>query len=834
MSDTAIAYGSISIVDITDIGEFSANMTSNLPLSVIYNPDQNSFTPNWGDSNLILTPVLYYAGTRLNNTASGVTITWQRQEGIGGIGNLVTGETVTDGVLTVSSNKFTSNSTMITYILTASYLEPDMNAVLTAQSQITFSLVKQASSVKSCFINGDTIFKYDTGQQLVGPSTITLTATLNNVSVDNWQYQNSLGNFINIENATTNTLVVNESDSTIFNDDKAVIKLKTNDNSVYDLHTIVKLRDGAAGSSTVSAVLTNDDQMIPFSSSGTGDFSSATSQIIIYEGGVDVTSGWTITVTYQSCTGTTSTTTSANDTVAVNSLSADTGNVIFKCEKSGYTTIYKTFSLVKVQSGADGLSPTIYSVEASSYALNKNINNIFNPTTVTFNAFSQYEATKSPYSGRFAIYENITMEEYDAASTKPTAKYSSTTDQSSYTFTPSTSATSILCVLYKSGSSPTGTTNRLDSQLVVITSDGQTGQQGQQGPAGVSAINVVLGNEADVIPCNTNNATQTDMTITIPFSGYKGTTKVRATVATPSSLFGTISPVVVNATSSSDGSITYTVPNGTNVPNVTGTISLMFTCEGQTINMVYRWTRSSAAANGENAIVLQLSTPKGNIFNNGNGSLDIQATLIKGPNDVTSSASYQWAKYSGSGYTNLTDEAGQISGSQTYKLTVYGVTVNSYASYRCTVTYDGRSYVQYYSLFDKSDPLQAIVLCSIGTQIVNGQGNGAFYCKVTRNGQEIDPIYSERFLVSDPVGTAVIGDYYYKLDTVNKTVKLMKYNGSAWRESSDSYIGSYIWSYRDKDGKYIENPTISTSGKVIYIDGSMIDKKIVADVEVTI
>lgn len=42
MSTTAIAYGSISIVDITDVGEFSANMTSNLPLSVIYNPDQNS------------------------------------------------------------------------------------------------------------------------------------------------------------------------------------------------------------------------------------------------------------------------------------------------------------------------------------------------------------------------------------------------------------------------------------------------------------------------------------------------------------------------------------------------------------------------------------------------------------------------------------------------------------------------------------------------------------------------------------------------------------------------------------------------------------------------
>ena len=42
------SYGSITIVDVTDIGEFSLYPTCDLPLSVVYSPDDNEYTPNWG------------------------------------------------------------------------------------------------------------------------------------------------------------------------------------------------------------------------------------------------------------------------------------------------------------------------------------------------------------------------------------------------------------------------------------------------------------------------------------------------------------------------------------------------------------------------------------------------------------------------------------------------------------------------------------------------------------------------------------------------------------------------------------------------------------------
>ena len=79
---TTVSYGSISIIDVTDKGEFSVYPKSNLPSSVIYNPDQQgttAYTPNWATENLEITPSVWYAGSQVNN--SNVDFTWQRRVG---------------------------------------------------------------------------------------------------------------------------------------------------------------------------------------------------------------------------------------------------------------------------------------------------------------------------------------------------------------------------------------------------------------------------------------------------------------------------------------------------------------------------------------------------------------------------------------------------------------------------------------------------------------------------------------------------------------------------------------------------------------------------------
>lgn len=857
MATTTVAYGSISIVDVTDIGQLSVYPKSNLPLSVIYNPDQGSFTPNWQTNNLWLVPSIWYgneslitvtenSGEYVGVLADGVTVTWTRQVGSGESSALIANETVTNGILKVNKNKFTASSTQLTYIVAVSYVEPTSRQRLTAQGEITFSLVKQASTAKTVSITGESIFKYKGDGSSLGATSITLTGRVTNGSITAWQYQKGDGTWATYPNSTTNsTLVVNNTDN-VFNNDTCVIKLCTADSSIYDLHTITKLKDGAAGADTISAVLTNEDQMIPFNASGTGDYNGAVSRMIIYESGTDVTSQWTITLPSNMMSNVTynaSSTTTTNDTVTITGLTGNTGYITFKAEKTGKTPLLKQFSVVKVQSGADGKNPIIYSLEPDTYVLNKtrdDVTPVYTPSSVTFYAYQTEDQTKSLYThGRFKIYENVLANEITSSTQDA---YTSLSDETNgyHTYTPSSSCTSIVCVLYQSG----GTSTKLDTQTVTVSLEGQKGDKGDEGDDGVDALNVIVGNSYDGIPTNSDNNVSTAYTVTIPFAGYQGIKKVATTVVKQNNAYPTllgISPKVTNATTSADGSIVYVIPAGTPVPTDGGTITFTFkfTQANKTVTYDYSWGKNRQAkdgVNGINSVILQLSTPKGNYFENGTGNLDIEAAIYDGATDVSSSSTFAWAKFNGTSYQT-------IDGQTSKKLTVAGSSVDGYASYRCTATYNSKPYVQYMSLIDKTDPIQVTVLSSVGDKFINGNAVGALYALVYRNGQEIDPIKSERFVesVSELPTGAKNGDYCYLLKESDKTLVLYKYTTS-WQVSSDSYTGKYEWFYRDKDGNIITEGTPSAGdtgvndrgSKVIYVDGDLVDKKLIVDVKVTI
>ena len=849
MATTTVSYGSISIIDVTDVGELSIYPKSNLPQSIIYSPDQNSFTPNWGSNNLILSPSIWYGGEQLSTSDNNVTVTWSRREGIGAITALTTGETVSDGTMVVSGetipkgtlvvnqNKFTENSTMITYIVAVSYQEPTISQALTAQGEITFTMTKQASSVKSATITGESVFKYNGDGTIKGASTITLNGrvTGSGVNISAWQYQQSNGSWATYPNSGTSpTLTVNESHS-VFTSDKCVIKLVTTNNDIYDYHTITKLRDGAAGTDTISAVLTNEDQMIPVSSSGTADYSDATSRIIIYESGEDVTSQWSINVSYDTnnLTVNTSTTTVANDTVAITNMVGSTGTINFTATKNGHDPILKQFSVIKIESGADGQSPIIYSLEPSTLALNKTIGNTptFTPTSVRFYSYQTQNQTKSIYKGRFKIYENILAKDITPSTE---AKYTSSSDENDgyrdYTPVTGKNCTFIVCILFESG----GTSKQLDIQTIAVTTDGQTGGKGDKGDDGTDALNIIVGNSYDGIPVDGDGKVTSTYTILIPFAGYQGTAKVATTVVNPPTLFG-ITPTVTNATTSADGSIQYIIPAGTTITNDNGvvTFTFKFTQANKTVTYDYSWGKARQGkdgTNGINAVILQLGTPNGgNIIENGTGTVTIEATLIDGATDVTNSATYTWKKFENGSYST-------ISGQTTKTLTVTSSMVDGYASFQCIAHYDNKDYIQYMSVLDKQDPHQTTILSSVGNQLRNGSGVGALYALVYRKGQELDPIKSERFVETLPTTGNKNGDYCYLLDSTAKTVTLYKYT-TQWDVATDTYIGTYNWYYRDKNGNTITTGTPSAGGvgaKVIYIDGDLVDKKLVVDVKVTI
>lgn len=99
-----VAMGQISIVDLTDTPAVSLGLTCNTPQTQIFDPNTNTFAPDWSSTHLTITPVVAVNGAQLDNNSSVLSFTWKRASGGGDPANLIAGESVSNGVLTVSAN----------------------------------------------------------------------------------------------------------------------------------------------------------------------------------------------------------------------------------------------------------------------------------------------------------------------------------------------------------------------------------------------------------------------------------------------------------------------------------------------------------------------------------------------------------------------------------------------------------------------------------------------------------------------------------------------------------------------------------------------------------
>lgn len=115
----------------------------------------------------------------------------------------------------------------------------------------------------------------------------------------------------------------------------------------------------------------------------------------------------------------------------------------------------------KGENGADGVAGRTYFIEASASVIKKGADNVLSPSSITFHLYYRdgQSASRMAYYGRMKIQETING--------STTTKYSSYSDESSTTYSPSASATNITCTMYASG----GTTTTLDIQSVAILKD---------------------------------------------------------------------------------------------------------------------------------------------------------------------------------------------------------------------------------------------------------------------------------------------------------------------------------------------------------------------------
>ena len=593
-----IAQGQITLVDIGDLGELSVIPQSNLPTMIVYDPQNESYTPNWSTSNLILTPIIYYGSLSISPTAVS-SLKWYRQLGTAArteITASTTGHSITNGVLTVNTNMALAND-LISYIVEITYTEPNTSTSLHAIGQISFAKVKNGTDgingfdAESLTITGANAFLYNENGVCQNPS-ITLNAAVQHTTLDKWQYKNSSGVWTNISGASSSNLIIQHTAS-YFSNDVAYIRAVATNSNVYDEHSIVKLRDGAPGDAVDSVILSNESQMVPCDANNdpvTGAFTNCTTTITIYEGNEDHTSEWTISVDTNH--GVTGTYNSSTHIFSATGLSAITGYVVFTCTKTGHATLTKTYSLVKVRAGADGQpgqpgdSPTIYTLDVDTLVINKDVNNAnaYMPSVIHLNGYSQTgNDAKVPYTtGWLKLYSEGSAAPISYAKAS-TLSYSITGDL--------TKLTAQLCAASNSSTI-------YDSQTILVVSDGINGSNGTDG------LNFILGNYQDVIPCTNEGLTISNSTITIPFTVYQGTTRHACTIANPSSSLP--SGMVVNSITDgriyNNGTLTITVQSGKNLGGTdTGTISLTIrdTTNNKTATQVYTWTKNKQAKDGD-------------------------------------------------------------------------------------------------------------------------------------------------------------------------------------------------------------------------------------------
>lgn len=362
-----------------------------------------------------------------------------------------------------------------------------------------------------------------------------------------------------------------------------------------------------------------------------------------------------------------------------------------------------------------------------------------------------------------------------------------------------------------------------DTITITKIFDGAKGDKGNPGSAGTGGLSVVLGNETQTIACTSAGKTSAASTITIPFTGYVGITQTACTCAVGTLPTGITVKTNTVATASAAGKLELTVAASSDLGNasaLTGDITLTFTISGKTVTKVFTWTKSKAGSNGASAVVFSVYAPNGTIVQNQSGTIQLATSAYVGSSVITN-ATYQWAKYSGGSWTN-------ISGATSSTLTVSGADIVNIQSYRCTMNYGEKNYVDVITVEDKSDPYVSEMLSIGGYTVKNNLGGLVPYIIVRTNQKEVDPLLGN---ISETAPSApTSGMFWYKVDHTAKAVTLMKYNGTAWASATEKQSLTYTWYAQDKDGKEV---TFSKTGKVIYLSADDIDSLLTLQCDVS-
>lgn len=229
----------------------------------------------------------------------------------------------------------------------------------------------------------------------------------------------------------------------------------------------------------------------------------------------------------------------------------------------------------KGDKGDTGDAARAYSIVISPDTLKRDGDTI-TPSELTVSAtVAVGTATPTIYMGRFSV------EEYDGSAWS--TKYTSSGNESSKTYQPTSTARMVRCTLFAAG----GTTTRLDSQTVPVLADGADGIDGTDGTDGQDAYSVWLTNDSHVFPASGSAALAGSVSTYVKV--YRGSTLVRpVTIGTlPTPPTGMTLTRLNNGSSTADAGLRIDVT--TALTTRSGTIDVPVTADGRTFTVTLSW-----------------------------------------------------------------------------------------------------------------------------------------------------------------------------------------------------------------------------------------------------
>lgn len=133
----------ITFLDYTDSRKLEVYISSNLPNTQIYNPNNKTYSPDWQTTNLVLSSTVFLDSTDITNDSK-VSFQWYKQ-----INTSKTSLNRTSKSLTRTTNEMSGSTTIITYICRVLY---DNN--LTAEARIVFTRSDTGIDGQSITIKG--------------------------------------------------------------------------------------------------------------------------------------------------------------------------------------------------------------------------------------------------------------------------------------------------------------------------------------------------------------------------------------------------------------------------------------------------------------------------------------------------------------------------------------------------------------------------------------------------------------------------------------------------------------------------------------------------------